>query len=253
MFKRNFTRALSSLKDALRFLCSREQYWFFDKIEALESQCDVKSTYNFYGGVGGLGRRVKTWLFDPAYNVYDERITEVMERLRRNGHVIGLHQSFDAWSESMPMLYEKRRVESALKEEITVCRQHWLKFSWEKTWKAQQAANFLRDTTLGFNDRAGFRNASAVVFKPWSADASEPMHIEAVPMVFMDSHFYDYDGLSFDEVCKELDHWIDEVVKVGGEASFIWHQQVMGKDYGWFAGYKYCLEKMNLSGVLHAK
>jgi len=139
------------------------------------------------------------------------------------------------------MFEEKARLEKALEEPVKSCRQHWLRFSWSKTWKKQETAGFKLDTTLGFNDRPGFRNGLASSFQPWDIEHHKPLKISAAPMILMDSHLYDYKNLGGHERKVEIESWINEIYNVHGTATIIWHQRTMSQDYGWYKDYEYLL------------
>jgi hypothetical protein len=227
-------------KKAFVFLISQDDYWCFDKIMRLEDQLGMKSTFNFYGGKPGYKRNLKEQLFDPAYDIHAKKLSEQIIRMYATGWEIGLHQSFDAWEDEHRMKEEKSNLEKVVGAPIVSCRQHWLRFSFSSTWKVQQDLGIKKDTTLGFNDRPGFRNSAAVAFKPWEY-VDGVMQIESIPMVLMDSHLYDYQYYSDENRKRHLNHWLNEIKFVGGQASVVWHQRVMSKDYGWEKGYEQLL------------
>ena len=229
---------------AFHFLLSRENYWCFDQILELERSHGVKSRFHFYAGKMARGTRLKKWLMDPAYDVHEKRLSEQIVDLRKKKCEVGLHQSFDAWSDRDYMREEKSNLEQALGEEVTTCRQHWLRFSFRDTWKTQQEVGFQQDATLGFNDRSAFRNGAALAFNPIHVGYENQLDFVAFPMVLMDSHLYDYHSFQAEERNRELSRWLDEIKAVRGQATIIWHQRVMSEDYGWAEGYEQLLSKL---------
>lgn len=239
-----FKNVRKKVTQGMRFLLQQENYWCFDRITTLEERYGVRSCFNFYGGKGGWARPLQQILFDPAYSVLQPRLHQQLKTLSQDGWKIGLHQSFSSWNDADIMRREKLYLEQALEQPVTICRQHWLRFSWQQTWQVQQRTGLETDMTLGFNDRSGFRNGAALQFHPWDASAECPMTLSALPMVLMDSHLYDYADLSENERQREMDYWLGEIKAVHGEASIIWHQRVMSADYGWGTGYEYLLSKV---------
>lgn len=231
------------LGSALKFMFGPANYWQFETITELEDRYDRRSIWNFYGAGGGLWRTPKEHLFDPSYDVRSRRIINKLVELREQGHQIGLHPRFDTWRDINSMQSEKQAIEEATRHEIVDVRQHWLRFSFAETWKAQKAVGLTNDYTLGFNDRPGFRNGAALSF----VDASSGMRV--TPMVLMDSHLFDYANMGVDDRFRQIDRLLDELVFTGGEASIIWHQRVFHADYGWGAAYEYLLDGMKTRGI----
>lgn len=238
------SRTREKMTRAVRFLTNTDDYWCFDRITALEEKYGVRSHFNVYGGTGGWRRTLKQRLIDPDYDILHPLLNRQLRCLHQNGWTIGLHQSYNAWTDAELVRTEKARLEQALDIPVTTCRQHWLRFSWEHTWQAQQEASFELDTTLGFNDHSGFRNGAALCFSPWNARAGKAMKLKALPMVLMDSHLYDYGDLGENERYQQINYWLDEIRAVRGVATVVWHQRVMSEDYGWGPGYEYLLSQI---------
>ncbi len=242
-FRGKISKSANKIWKGIRFLTSQDDYWCFENIMDQERQAGVRSHLNFFGGGhGGSSWREK--LFDPSYDVLEPKIKAMIEKLEAGGWTVGLHPSYLAWKDVSKIKAERQYLEKAAGKRVSNCRQHWLRFSWQDTWKAQQEAGIRLDTTLGFNDRPGFRNGAALRFQPWDG---APMRLEALPMVLMDSHLYDYFDL--DEECREqeMHRWINEIRAVRGQASVIWHTHVLAADYGWRTGFEHLLTALGSS------
>lgn len=235
----DFGEASARLRKFARFLTSADDYWMFDELTALEEKWGARSQFLFYGG--GAPSGVKKSLLDPAYDVNSPNIRVFARRLLNSGCAVGLHPSFDSWDKPEVIAREKQAVERAVETEVAFCRQHWLRFSWDKTWKAQEEAGIRADYTLGFNNRPAFRNGAALKFHPWDHDAAAARAIESVPMVLMDSHFYDYMIFSDTGRESEIKRWLDEIRFVNGVATINWHPHTLSRDYGWRNGYETAL------------
>lgn len=240
--------AAARLAKALLFLFSGGNYRCFADIRAIEETFGVRSTFHFYAGPGGWRRTPLALLMDPSYCVSTSSLAGELAALNAGGWTIGLHQSFGAWRDAEAMRQERAVLERATGGPIHRCRQHWLRFSWADTWRAQLAAGLAFDTTLGFNDRPGLRNGCALGFRPWDEHTRAPMALEALPLVLMDSHLFGHRQATFAERTAEIDHWLGEIVAVGGRASVVWHQRVMSPDYGWDAEYRYLLSALGAAG-----
>lgn len=229
----NSMQAVEKFRKALNFMFSNEDYWAFDVIEQLENKYSIKSTFNLYGATNNCYSSPIKLLFDPSYDVNYPKVVARFKRFVQQGYQIGLHQSFASWSHPSNMKVERANIEKAIGCSVISCRQHWLRFSWNSTWQSQAAAGLKLDTTLGFNDRPGFRNGAAIRLKPF-----QDSDFESLPLVLMDSHLYDYQSYTDEERFKMINRIIDEIVFVGGQATVVWHTHVLGADYGWKNGFE---------------
>lgn len=236
--------ALRRMGDAARYLFSRGDFRTLGRLRDMERAAGLTSILHVYGGKAGLKRgSVRRILIDPSYDV--QSIAGELRKFRDEGHEVGLHQSFDAWESAAAMEMEKCRVERALGSVITHCRQHWLHFSFAKTWAAQHDAGLRFDSTLGFNDRAGFRASHALSVSPPPSAAQATLAIETVPMILMDSHVYDYAGVNRVGPEEAIKPWLDEVRAVRGIASVNWHPHTITPVYGWGNGFETLLELLS--------
>lgn len=234
----------------IRFVFGSGEYWQFENIVRIEAEYGLTSTWNFYGGVGGFKRSFTELILDPAYRVSDEKLSVQIRKLKSEGNSIGLHQGFYSWRDSNRMFVEKKRIEESLNENINTCRQHWLRFSFADSWKAQEKAGFKLDSTLGFNERVGFRNSAALRLPAWIASEERFSDtLETLPMVLMDSHLFDYGQMNSTDRKIIIDNMLDEIAFVGGEATVIWHQRVFHADYNWGDDYRYLLEGIKSRGL----
>jgi hypothetical protein len=239
--------SISFVRKVLKSLEKNADYWCFDRIQKLESEMNVRSIFIFSGlrpdskNSETLKCRLRSWLMDPLYDVNQKEIKKKIHELLSKGWEIGLHPSFDSWDKTGMISDEKKQLERVTQMNINTCRQHWLRFSWEKTWHAQETAGLKTDMTIGFNDRPGFRNGVALEYHPWNLGTEKKHRIKVIPTVLMDSHLYDYIPMENAQRKNEIAKWIGEIQKVNGTAAVIWHQRVFSPDYGWHRGYEQLL------------
>jgi hypothetical protein len=181
-------------------------------------------------------------LLDPGYSLSTPGLTDRLRDLKARGHEIGAHPSYSSWNDSSRLAEERAALEHSVGGEVRACRQHWMRFSWSRTWAAQEQAGFSLDSTLGFNDRPGFRVSAALRHRPWNPQAAKPLALEVLPLIVMDSHLYDYAELDPSARAKRLRHMVDEVRAVCGEAAILWHPHTLSRDYGWQKGFEEMLE-----------
>jgi hypothetical protein len=224
------------VKQATRLILGRENWWTFDQLQQWEADAGIRATYHFHAD--RQPKTLKRWLFDPGYDIAAPKQRALLRQLVKQGHKVGLHPGFESWQDPKQIAAQRSWVEEAAGTQVTHCRQHWLRFSWQDTWSAQQSAGLTHDSTLMFNDRPGFRNSSALRWHPFDPHRRLTHGLTALPTVFMDSHFYDYQPMSAAARHAAMQHWIRECHSVGGEAALLWHPHTLTQDYGWADGFR---------------
>jgi hypothetical protein len=238
--KGNFKKSILKFGDSFRMLFGNEDWWVFDKLIEMEDKAAIKAVYHFYGD--DRPKSLQRWLMDPSYDTSDPRLKKLFEKLKKEGHEIGLHPTFDCWNDSVLLRRQKQLLEKNAGVEIKKCRQHWLRFSWQDTWRAQTKASIQVDSTLMFNDRSGFRNSTAISWSPWNLVEHKQHELKCTTSVLMDSHLYDYQNFRFSERIDQIKSWTNECKSVYGECSLLWHPHTLTNDYGWELGLKQLLE-----------
>jgi len=236
---RRRTGGTNSGGGAIRFISRRSDWWHIDDVLRLEDQAGVVATFNVFADPRRPSPR--RWLLDPGYRLNSSQGVRLLDTLLRSGSEIGLHPSFDSWRNADLLAEQRGHLEQHIGRPVGRVRQHWLRFSWERTWAAQTAAGLTCDTTLMFNDRSGFRNSAAIEWRPWNTLTGSAHEIRATTSCFMDSHQYDYSDLSGTSpvAAREL---VDECRVVGGTAEFLWHPHTLNPDYGWQDGFAELIE-----------
>ena len=238
--KSDFPGALNKLKAFFKFALSNEDWWTLEWLIEREKKEGIKAHFNFYADT--RTKSLKRWLMDPSYSLDSDKMQRLFQAILQANATIGLHPTYDAWDSSKLLIEQKFHLEKQSGWEVTSCRQHWLRFSWDKTWSAQSSAGIKQDTTLMFNDRPGFRASAALSWLPWAAETEHT--INELPTVLMDSQFYDYQTMTQSERKASMQHWIDEVKTVGGDIAVLWHSHTLTKDYDWFVGFETLLEML---------
>ena len=231
---RRRTAETTSTGGAISFMRRRSDWWHIDDVLRLEGQAGVVSTFNVFADP----RRPSPirWLMDPGYRLGRSQGARLIDALLRSGSEIGLHPSFDSWRNADLIAEQREHLEQHIGRPVRRVRQHWLRFSWERTWAAQASAGLTCDTTLMFNDRSGFRNSAAIEWRPWNTLTGSSHEIHASTSCFMDSHQYNYSDLVGTSriAARTL---VDELRAVGGTAEFLWHPHTLNPDFGWRPGF----------------
>lgn len=222
----------------VRILKSKKEPRFLEKLLDIETSFGWKSVWLIYAKPSAESPR-KRHPLDPVYSLDHDRVDWLLTELEARGHQVGVHSSFGSWQNAVLLRAERDAVGKRTQRQPVRVRQHWLRFGTTTTWRAQSAAGFLIDYTLGFNDRPGFRASTAL---PLVLD-NEGM--VAIPTVIMDSNLFSRKFRRPEQREATIDHFLDELEKFGGHVAINWHPHTMGDAYGWADTYVSLLSKIS--------
>lgn len=237
---------LENLGRTCRFALSNPSYWCFNFWQSLEKKYNVRSTFYVYVKSGK--KNIRSWLIDPSYDIKtNKKIQKVLKELNNTGFKIGLHGSFNSAVSFEQLKDEKEILEDVLGIKVEKIRQHWLNYDEEITPYIHEKL-FKYDSTIGWNDRIGFRAGVASAYRPYDQVNKKPFDYIIIPQVVMDSNLYDYANNKntkiFDDVIKLLKN-ANDLAKVPF-ISVSWHQRGCSNDYRWHIDYEKILHYYNI-------
>jgi hypothetical protein len=214
----------------------KSDYWYLDYWRNIENQSDLKSIFYVYSYTKPRG--IIDWLFDPSYNIQTNvKLKEALKQLLTDGFKVGLHGSFISASNLLRLKKEKLILQDAINEDVKRIRQHWLRY-FELITPHFHNSLFQYDSTLGWNDRIGFRSGCASLYRPYDHKNNLPFDYYEIPQIIMDSNIFDYakDPTEMKNITLELLDSLRSIKKV--HVSVSWHQRVASPDYNWYHLYE---------------
>jgi peptidoglycan/xylan/chitin deacetylase (PgdA/CDA1 family) len=145
-------------------------------------------------------------------------------RLAGSGWEVGLHGDFGTHDSAEAMEDAVERLSSAFGSRPVGLREHYLQFDYGKTWEIAQSAGFIYDSTVGNRDRLGFRLGLCTPFRPPDSGWGQ-MKVVELPLVLMDTTLWGYLGRSEADGEKDFLRLLDQVSKVNGLMTLLWHQE----------------------------
>jgi len=153
-------------------------------------------------------------------------VRSVSDRIRGEGWDVGLHGDFGTHDSAEKMNEAMSRFATGLGFRPTGLREHYLRFDFAMSWQVMENAGFSYDTTVGTNDRLGFKLGLASPFHP--PDGSwVPMNLLEVPLVLMDTTLWGYLKRSEEDGLADSMKIIAEVEGVEGLLTLLWHQEAV--------------------------
>ena len=168
---------------------------------------------------------------DGYYSLDDPPVEELLQRIARRGHRIGLHGSYLSYNspdlpqrERQALLNACRRlgIESAVEGN----RQHYLRWDACCTPDHLESAGFRYDCSGSFADQPGFRYGTCHPFRMWSWIRREPLDLIQRPLILMESSVLAtrFLGLGYTERALSLMLQLKRTcAEFLGEFTVLWH------------------------------
>ncbi|OQX52272.1 MAG: hypothetical protein B5M53_09045 [Candidatus Cloacimonas sp. 4484_209] len=241
-FLRNCIEAKFSRRQRFEALVRAiEQFSFWIKGSAawnLERWIDLEDKYNFrstfyFAALDKLGlvsENNKTSL-EPLYTLKDKvcvkgkviTIAELIRFLDKEGWEIGLHGSLRSYNNRRVLQKERNNLSNILGKDIIGIRQHYLKFEVPITWLIQEKCGFKYDTTLGYNERIGYRAGMTFPYLTYDLSQNRKLNLIEFPLTIQDVVLFQKEPTSIEKSIKRCIMIIEKIKKLNGLAVLLWH------------------------------
>ncbi len=186
-------------------------------------------------GISNPYNNLKEYLkFENQYGVHSSfyflaeeydfsKISQELQLLNENKMDLGLHGGFGTHSDAKKLNDEKTKLEKILKQPIFGTRQHFLKFELPETWNVHNRTDLLYDTTVGFNDKIGFKLGFAFPF--FTPDAHlNPSPLIELPLLIMDAAMWTHLKHTEETALNTILEFRDKIKQFHGLLTVLWHQ-----------------------------
>lgn len=157
------------------------------------------------------------------YDIRKSRYQNILRQIPPSGSSIGLHGSPLHPSSATLLSTEKQRIEQSLQVQIKAQRMHFLRFDIVHSPRAACLAGLQIDSSLGFNDRPGFRMGSALPFPWFDLDSQKALPILMVPLIYADHQRQEWISRSDPQLIQELKTYLDRCQAVGAPCTVLFH------------------------------
>lgn len=231
--------AFYMLKDYLASLLhlKKDPFDTFDYMLDVERRYGLRSSFYFMSG--GSSK------FDGNYSITKPRIKRLIQKIEGKGCEVGLHGSYDSYNDSKRMASEKDRLDTVVDFKSYGYRQHYLRFRVPESWRIQESAGLLYDTTLTFADHVGFRSGFCLPFRPFDILENRVLDIWELPLTVMEGSLQNpnYQNLSPKQGFEEIIKLIEVLKEFKGIFVVLWHNSSFDPSGGW-VGWKEIYEKV---------
>jgi len=180
--------------------------WLMDKSEAI----GVKSRFYFMSG--GVTE------YDNRYKINEPKSLKLIKKIKKRGHIIGIHPSYNAYNDSEQFKKEKLILEQIVEQKITEGREHYLRFEIPTTWQIWEDNRLEIDSTCGYADKEGFRCGTGDEFSVFNILTREKLRLKERALIIMDCSLFDYQDLNYDDAITEVNK-----LKNNNNLTMLWH------------------------------
>lgn len=201
-----------------------DPYYTFDYLKQLQQQYNLSPIYFFL--VGEYDKYDKNIaIAEPAYQ---KLIKHVADYAR-----VGVHPSYGSNDKQEQVTVEKERIEEIIKRPVVDSRQHYLKFSFPKTFQHLSDLDITDDYSLGYTSHAGFRAGICTPFYFYNIHLEVQTPLRMHPFAIMDSVYQYYLQIPPEEMLDHARPVIDSVKAVGGALYTLWHNNSLSDIFEW--------------------
>ena len=229
------------MMQAVRNSPNKDPLHCYERWLEVEKEIGARSTFFFWPGLSAVTKRHHT---DCTYELSDSvvfdnqkcTVAEMIQEIARRGWTIGLHSSWYSFNDADELKKQKEAIEQVLGHDIVSIRQHYLHYDIRVTPRVHAKVGFKYDSTLGFNDNLGFRFGTCYPWNLYNLKAKKELPIIEIPLIVQDSAMLKPDkGLRLDEssAFQYLTQITEEVEKVGGVLTLLWHPNYIIKPDWW--------------------
>lgn len=181
--------------------------WLMDKSEAI----GVKSRFYFMSG--------GTTVYDNRYKIDEAKSLELIEKIKKRGHILGFHPSYNAYNDAEQFKKEKELLEKVSGVSIIEGREHYLRFEVPTTWQIWEDNGMKVDSTCGYADKEGFRCGTSNEFRVFNILTRKKLKLKERPLLVMDGTLFSYQNYS-DLEAKEK---VDKIKMSSNTFTILWH------------------------------
>lgn len=161
----------------------------------------------------------------PQYRLNSKDVKLLLDICAKHKCHIGLHTSYLSGQKQSEIKREKKRLELAINQPVTLNRYHFLRTCSPLDMQQLSDDGFTDDFTLGFADNVGFRVGTCRPYRWINCQSQQLTNITIHPLTIMDCTLSDsrYMNLSHDEAFKVSYELFSTIKDFNGEIVLLWH------------------------------
>ena len=192
----------------------KDPYNSFDEIMNIGDSFDIKSHFFFMSG-----GKTK---YDNRYDINNPKVKKSIEKIKKRGHFIGLHPSYNAYNEPEQFKKEKETIDRINGTPVISGREHYLRFEIPTTWQLWEDNGFEWCSNLAYPKIDGFRTGCCYPYTPFNILTRKKLNIKERPLIMMEVTFAQV-SKDIEEFDIMIDYYLNIIKKYNGEFVLLLH------------------------------
>lgn len=192
-----------------------DPYDTFDYFMRISDELGVQSHF-FFMATGGTS-------FDNRYKTDDEKVLNLVRKIKKRKHLIGIHPTYNAYNDFERLKSEREELEKNFGLQITFGREHYLRFEVPRTWQIWEDNNLKWDSTCSYADKEGFRCGVCYEYSVFNIITRKKLNLKEKPLIVMDGSLSSQKEMTVSIMKERILNLIEKVRKHNGSFVFLWH------------------------------
>ncbi len=217
-YKKNFKFVAEDIyqKITVHLNLQNDPYDTFDYLMDISEKLNVKSHF-FFMAKGNTK-------FDNWYSSESEFVLNLVEKIKKRNHVIGIHSTYNSYNDSRQFRQEKLELEKIFKLNISCGRGHYLRFEIPTTWQIWEDNHMVWDSTAGYSEKEGFRCGTCYEYSVFNILTRKKLNLREKPLMVMEGSLVKYQkNTTAEQMEEKIKKIIDAVKRYNGDFVFLWH------------------------------
>ncbi|MEI7663242.1 MAG: polysaccharide deacetylase family protein [Bacteroidota bacterium] len=156
---------------------------------------------------------------------------------------VGMHPSLSSNKHYLKLQSECEGLSAVVDRNVTNSRQHFLKVSIPRTYRALVQLGITHDYSMGYASNPGFRAGIAAPFPFFDLSRNLTTLLTIHPIILMDVTMRDYRRLNIERSIEMTRNLVSTVKSVNGEFVSLWHNESLAENGRWL-GWRRVFEEM---------
>ena len=163
--------------------------------------------------------------YDNNYESNSDFIKSRAERIKKRGHIVGIHYTYNAFNSKEQLKQEIAELEANFNTKIECGRNHYLRFEVPTSWQILDEFGMKWDSTCGYEGHVGFRCGVCYEFSVFDILKRKKLNLKERPLLVMETTllYFQSSGEKEDEFLGLIEDIKNKTKKYNGEFVLLWH------------------------------